>query len=399
MPDAPCRLGSPTLELTCALMRRASVTPDDAGCQGLLAQRLAAIGFETKSLRFGEVDNLWARYGHHGPLFVFAGHTDVVPSGPAQQWCSPPFEPTIRNGMLYGRGAADMKGSLAAMILACERFLADYQNFAGSIGVLLTSDEEGPGHDGTRRVMQWLAERKVHIDACLVGEPSSRARLGDVIKNGRRGSLHGVLRLQGQQGHVAYPHQVRNPIHAAGPIVAALAGELWDRGNDFFPPTSFQISNVLGGTGAVNVVPGEVALRFNFRFSTEQTVERLQARVRQIVETALANEEIRSSQVFGYCLDWELSGLPFLTEPGSLVDAVIGAIREQCGYEPELSTSGGTSDGRVIAPSGAQVVELGPVNATIHQVDESVAVADLERLSRVYAAVLQHFFQAVKPEE
>ena len=389
---------SPTLDLACALLRRASVTPDDAGCQALLAERLAALGFDIETLRFGDVDNLWARYGRCGPLFVFAGHTDVVPAGPAQKWHSPPFEPTVRDGMLYGRGAADMKGSLAATIVACERFLAHHPQFAGSIGLLITSDEEGPGHDGTRRVMRWLTEHAVHIDACLVGEPSSRSRLGDVIKVGRRGSLHGVLHLHGQQGHVAYPHQVLNPIHALGPVVTALAGEVWDQGNAYFPPTSFQISNVHGGTGAVNVVPGEVELRFNFRFSTEQTVERLQARVRQIVETALANEEIRSGQVFGYSLEWELSGLPFLTRRGTLVEAVIAAVRQQCGYEPELSTSGGTSDGRVIAPSGAQVVELGPVNATIHQVNECVAVADLEPLSRVYAAVLAHFFSAKSVE-
>lgn len=392
MADDDGRLDSSTLTLTCELIRRASVTPADAGCQTLLAERLAALGFDIRPLRFGEVDNLWARRGTGAPLFVFAGHTDVVPSGPHEQWRSPPFQPTVRNGVLYGRGAADMKGSLAAMVVASERFLSECSDFVGSIGYLLTSDEEGTGHDGTRQVMHWLADQGVYIDACLVGEPSSRDRLGDVIKNGRRGSLHGVLRIAGRQGHVAYPHQVRNPVHMAGPIITALASEIWDHGNAYFPPTSFQISNMHGGSGAVNVVPGEVTLRFNFRFSTEQTVERLQARVQQIVQTALANEEISTGRVFGYTLEWELSGLPFLTEPGSLVAAITGAIREECGYAPELSTSGGTSDGRFIAPSGAQVVELGPVNATIHQVDESVAVADLDRLNRIYTATLRRFF-------
>lgn len=384
-------LDDPTLALACALIRRRSVTPDDAGCQDLMVERLQALGFAIERLRFGEVDNFWARRGDTGPLLVFAGHTDVVPTGPLERWRSDPFEPTLRDGMLYGRGAADMKGSLAAMITACERFVAAHPDHPGSVGFLITSDEEGPAVDGTVRVVDWLQQRGIRIDACLVGEPSSSRRLGDMVKNGRRGSLNGRLIVQGQQGHVAYPQQVRNPIHAAGALIEALSTEVWDRGNAYFPPTSFQISNIQAGTGADNVVPGEIELRFNFRFSTESTVEGLQARVRQIVDTALANEEIRSGQVFGRQLDWQLSGQPFLTEPGALVKAVSAAIERECGQPPELSTSGGTSDGRFIAPTGAQVVELGPVNATIHQIDECVAVDDLARLSRVYEGMLARY--------
>lgn len=382
----------PTLALARELIRRASVTPEDAGCQDVMIDRLRGLGFEVERLRFGDVDNFWARRGAQGPLLVFAGHTDVVPAGPLERWHSAPFEPTLRAGMLYGRGAADMKGSLAAMITACERFVAAHSEHPGSIGFLITSDEEGPALEGTVKVIEWLRQRNIRIDACLVGEPSSSRRLGDVIKNGRRGSLHGRLSILGVQGHVAYPHQVCNPIHAAGAIVEALSTEVWDRGNAFFPPTSFQISNIHGGTGADNVVPGEVELVFNFRFSTESTVESLQARVQRIVDTCLANEEIRSGRVFGHRLDWKLSGQPFLTEPGALVEAVSAAVREQCGHAPELSTSGGTSDGRFIAPTGAQVVELGPVNATIHQVDECVAVEDLIGLSRIYERVMVHYF-------
>ncbi len=381
----------PTLALACELIRRPSVTPEDAGCQELMIERLLALGFEIQRLPFGEVSNFWARRGTRAPLLVFAGHTDVVPAGPRECWQTDPFEPAVLDGMLYGRGAADMKGSLAAMITACERYLAEHPAHPGSIGFLITSDEEGPAIDGTVRVVDWLQQHGIRIDACLVGEPSSSRQLGDVIKNGRRGSLHGLLTLLGRQGHVAYPHQVRNPIHVAGLIIEALITEVWDRGNDYFPPTSFQISNIRGGTGADNVVPGEVDLRFNFRFSTESTVEGLQARVRQIVETCLANEEIRSAQVFGYRLDWQLSGQPFLTAPGALVAAVTAAVRAECGIEPELSTSGGTSDGRFIAPTGAQVVELGPLNATIHQIDECVAVADLSGLSRIYQRVLDTY--------
>jgi succinyl-diaminopimelate desuccinylase len=383
-----------TLVLACELIRRRSVTPDDAGCQELMIECLQALGFAIERLRFGEVDNFWARRGDTGPLLVFAGHTDVVPTGPLDRWRSDPFEPTLRDGMLHGRGAADMKGSLAAMVTACERFVVEHPDHSGSIGFLITSDEEGPAVDGTVRVVDWLRQRGIRIDACLVGEPSSSHRLGDLVNNGRRGSLNGWLIIQGQQGHVAYPQQVRNPIHAAGAVIEALSTEVWDRGNTYFPPTSFQISNIQAGTGADNVVPGEVELRFNFRFSTESTVEGLQARVRQIVDTCLANEEIRSGQVFGQRLDWQLSGQPFLTEPGGLVAAVSAAIERECGHPPELSTSGGTSDGRFIAPTGAQVVELGPVNATIHQVDECVSVDDLARLSRVYEGVLARYLES-----
>jgi succinyl-diaminopimelate desuccinylase len=382
---------SATLELTLELLRRHSVTPDDAGCQQLISGRLQALGFHIEHLRFGEVDNLWARRGTRAPLFVFAGHTDVVPTGPLSQWQSDPFQPQIRDGFLYGRGAADMKGSLAAMITASEQFLAQYPDPAGSLGFLLTSDEEGPSVDGTVKVIEHLQARGERIDACLVGEPSSSEQLGDIIKNGRRGSLGGQLLINGVQGHVAYPQQVRNPIHVSGPIIAALTDEVWDHGNDFFPPTSFQISNIHSGTGATNVVPGSAELQFNFRFSTEVTVEQLQQRVQRIIDTQLANEEVKSGRVYDYALNWNLSGLPFLTEPGELVDATVAAIGQELGITTQLSTSGGTSDGRFIAPTGAQVLELGPVNATIHKIDECVRVDDLERLSRVYRLILQNY--------
>ncbi|MEE4379862.1 MAG: succinyl-diaminopimelate desuccinylase [Candidatus Competibacteraceae bacterium] len=379
---------SPTGELTCELIQCRSVTPDDAGCQELLASRLEKLGFAIERLRFGEVDNLWARRGHAVPLFVFAGHTDVVPTGPLHLWQSDPFQPTLRNGDLYGRGAADMKGSLAAMVTACERFVASHAEHRGSIGFLLTSDEEGPAENGTVKVVETLQARNEHIDYCLVGEPSSATQLGDVIKNGRRGSLHGRLLLKGLQGHVAYPHLVRNPVHIAGPIIAGLSEQIWDQGNDFFPPTSFQISNIHAGTGATNVVPGELELLFNFRFSTAVTVEQLQERVQRLIDTELLNEEVKSGRVFHYDLDWTLGGQPYLTEASTLVDATVAAIRETLGVVAQISTSGGTSDGRFIAPAGAQVVELGPLNATIHQIDERVSVDDLDRLSQVYEDVL-----------
>ncbi len=379
---------SDTLELAQHLICRRSVTPDDAGCQEVMIQRLAELGFRIERLPFGEVGNFWARRGDRGPLLVFAGHTDVVPPGPLEQWSSDPFQAELREGWLYGRGAADMKGSLAAMLTACERFIAAHPEHQGAIGFLITSDEEGPALDGTRRVVEHLEARGEKIDWCLVGEPSSVERLGDTLKNGRRGSLHGRLVIQGVQGHVAYAHLVQNPIHAVGMILAALADEVWDRGNDFFPPTTFQISNLHAGTGATNVVPGAVDMLFNFRFSTELTVEQIQARTRQIIETQLLNEEVKSGHVFGYRLDWTLSGMPFLTEPGALVAAAARAVREQLGIDTTLSTTGGTSDGRFIAPTGAQVVELGPVNATIHKIDERVWAADLDDLSRVYEALL-----------
>ena len=377
-----------TFELALDLIRRPSITPDDAGCQEILIARLEALGFRVERLRFGNVDNLWARYGAAEPVFAFAGHTDVVPPGPMEQWQSPPFAPEIRDGLLYGRGAADMKGSLAAMIIACERFLADHPQPRGSIAFLITSDEEGVAVNGTVKVVEWLEARGEKIRWCLVGEPSSSVRLGDTIKNGRRGSLNGRLILRGVQGHVAYPHLAQNPIHALGALLTALVDEVWDQGDAFFPPTSFQISNLRSGAGAVNVIPGDLEMRFNFRFSPAVTVEQLQERTRLLVETALLNEEVKTGQVFQYTLEWSLSGRPFFTPPGELVAAVKAAVRAETGREPELSTSGGTSDGRFIAPTGAQVIELGPLNATIHQVNEQVAVTDLDALSRIYQGVL-----------
>ena len=377
-----------TLDHAIDLLRRPSVTPEDAGCQQLMIARLEALGFQVERLRFGNVDNFWARLGDQEPLFAFAGHTDVVPPGPLAQWQSPPFAPEIRDGFLYGRGAADMKGSLAAMITACERFLATHPHPNGSIAFLITSDEEGVAVDGTVKVIERLEARGEKIRWCLVGEPSCLAQLGDTIKNGRRGSLNGRLVLRGIQGHVAYPHRAQNPIHAIGPILITLTDEVWDQGHEFFPPTSFQISNLHSGTGADNVIPGDLDLLFNFRFSPAVTVEQLQERTRLIVETALLNEEIKTGQVFQYDLEWRPPGLPFFTPPGDLVEATIAAVRAETGLEPELSTSGGTSDGRFIAPTGAQVIEFGPLNATIHKINERVATADLERLSRIYEGVL-----------
>ncbi|RUQ37005.1 MAG: succinyl-diaminopimelate desuccinylase [Candidatus Competibacteraceae bacterium] len=377
-----------TLDLAIDLIRRPSVTPLDAGCQDLLSARLAALGFRIERLRFGDVDNCWARFGEREPLFAFAGHTDVVPPGPPEQWQSPPFAAEIRDGWLYGRGAADMKSSLAAMVIACERFLAACPQPRGSIALLLTSDEEGPAVDGTVKVVDLLEARGEKIRWCLVGEPTSSSQLGDTLKTGRRGSLNGQLRLRGTQGHVAYPHLAQNPIHALGPILTALTDEVWDQGDDFFPPTSFQVSNVRSGTGAVNVIPGDLELWFNFRFSPALTVDQIQERTRLIVETGLLNEEVKTGQVFQYALEWNLSGPPFFTAPGELVAAATAAVQAATGLTPELSTSGGTSDGRFIAPTGAQVIELGPSNATIHKIDERIAVADLERLSHIYQDIL-----------
>ncbi len=377
-----------TLDLALDLLRRPSVTPEDAGCQEVLIARLEALGFRVERLRFGDVDNIWARFGDREPLFAFAGHTDVVPPGPSDRWRSPPFAPTVRDGHLYGRGAADMKGSLAAMITACERFLAARPRPLGSIGFLITSDEEGAAVDGTVKVVERLEARGEKMRWCLVGEPSCVARLGDTIKNGRRGSLNGRLVLRGVQGHVAYPHLAQNPIHAVGAIIGPLVDEVWDRGHAYFPPTSFQISNLRSGTGADNVIPGELDLLLNFRFSPAVTVEQIQERVRLIVETALLNEEVKTGQVFQYELQWRLSGPPFFTPPGDLVAATVAAIRAETGLEPELSTGGGTSDGRFIAPTGAQVIEFGPLNATIHKIDECVSVGDLDRLSQIYEGIL-----------
>ncbi|MAN51599.1 MULTISPECIES: succinyl-diaminopimelate desuccinylase [unclassified Marinimicrobium] len=370
---------TPTLQLAHDLIRRRSVTPDDAGCQDLMIQRLEAIGFQVERLRFEEVDNFWATRGTDGPLLAFAGHTDVVPTGPEGQWQHPPFEPVVEYGMLYGRGAADMKGSLASMVVACEQFVAEHPDHQGRIGFLITSDEEGPSVNGTVKVVEWLEARQEKIDWCIVGEPSSTDRVGDVIKNGRRGSLGGILRVKGVQGHVAYPHLADNPIHKAAPALAELAAQEWDQGNEFFPATSFQISNINGGTGATNVIPGDVEVVFNFRFSTEVT----ETQLRERTETILNKHQLN------YELDWKLSGQPFLTAEGELVDAVVKAVEQHTGQKPILSTAGGTSDGRFIAPTGAQVVELGPRNDTIHKVDECVKAEDLDTLTALYQSTLK----------
>jgi len=369
---------SPTLELAIDLIRRVSVTPADAGCQRLMAERLERLGFRIEPMRFGDVDNLWARRGNDRPLFVFAGHTDVVPPGPRDQWHSPPFEPEIRNGMLYGRGACDMKGSLAAMITATEHFLAGHSDHQGSIAYLITSDEEGPSIDGTVRVVETLSARSETIDYALVGEPSSRDRLGDIVKNGRRGSLNATLTIRGKQGHVAYPHLANNPVHRAVEALGELCKAQWDQGNDHFPPTSFQISNIQAGTGADNVIPGELDVRCNWRFSTELTPEVIQQRT----------ESILDHYGLDYQVKWRLSGTPFLTPAGALVSAACDVIRAATGQTATLSTSGGTSDGRFIAPTGAQVLEIGPVNATIHKIDECVGVDELNRLSTIYEGIL-----------
>ena len=369
---------SETFELTCDLISRQSVTPEDAGCQAMMAERLEALGFKVEGMPFEEVTNFWARRGTEGPVLCFAGHTDVVPTGPVEKWSSPPFEPTLKDGMLYGRGAADMKGSIAAFMTALDRFVKAHPDHKGSIALLITSDEEGPYINGTTRVIDTLEARNEKITWAIVGEPSSSALVGDVIKNGRRGSLGATMRVKGVQGHVAYPHLVRNPIHKLAPALAELAATEWDQGNDFFPPTSFQVSNINAGTGATNVVPGEVEVLFNFRFSTEVTDTELRSRV----EAILAKHNVE------YEIKWNLSGQPFLTAEGDLVDAARAAIQEVTGRETELSTSGGTSDGRFIAPTGAQVVELGPVNATIHKIDECVKAEDLDTLSTIYEQML-----------
>ncbi|HIF9211130.1 succinyl-diaminopimelate desuccinylase [Photobacterium damselae subsp. damselae] len=370
---------SPVISLAKDLLSRRSVTPEDAGCQDVMIERLRQLGFCIETMVFDDTTNLWARRGTQAPLFVFAGHTDVVPSGPIEQWHTPPFEPTIKDGMLYGRGAADMKGSLACMIVAIERFIAENPDHQGSIGLLITSDEEGPFINGTTRVVDTLEARNEKIDLCIVGEPSSTLVVGDVVKNGRRGSITGDLTVKGIQGHVAYPHLADNPVHRALPALAELAAKTWDNGNDYFPPTSFQIPNINSGTGASNVVPGECQVQFNFRFSTELTDEAIKAQVHEILD----------QHQLDYHLNWTLSGHPFLTEKGTLVDAVVAAIEEVAHITPELSTSGGTSDGRFIARTGAQVIELGPVNATIHKVNECVKIEDLELLTDMYQKVLE----------
>ncbi len=371
---------TPTLELACALIARRSLTPDDAGCQEILIERLEKLGFFIERMRFGNVDNLWARRGINSPVVVFAGHTDVVPSGPVESWFSPPFEPTIRDGMLYGRGAADMKTSIAAFITAIEAFVEDHPQHDGSIALLITSDEEGVAVDGTVRVVEAMQARGETLDYCIVGEPTSNKLVGDMIKNGRRGSLSGTLIVQGIQGHIAYPHLVKNPIHMVAPAIAELSATTWDQGNEYFPPTSWQISNMNGGTGATNVVPGTVEILFNFRFSTASTEQGLKDRVHAILD----------KHNVSYELQWELSGKPYITPKGSLVAAISHAIEQSYGITPELSTSGGTSDGRFIADICPQVIEFGPLNATIHKLNECVAVADIEPLKQTYQRTLEN---------
>jgi len=369
---------SATQDLCTELIARRSVSPKDEGCQLILAARLEAMGFTVENMPFGEVSNLWARRGTEGPLVCLAGHTDVVPPGDSAQWQSEPFSATVRDGYLYGRGAADMKGSIAAMITACERFVADNGEIKGSIAFLITSDEESIAVDGTRKVIETLQSRGEKIDYCVVGEPSSSEALGDVIRNGRRGSLNGTLTVHGTEGHVAYPDLANNPVHRFMPALAELCAQTWDQGNEYFPPTSFQLSNIHAGEGTNNVIPGEMTALFNFRFSSEVTAEDLMEKTESIFNAHYEN----------YTLEWQLSGNPFITAEGVLTDAVSRAIESVTGLTTQLSTSGGTSDGRFIAPTGAEVVEIGPCNRTIHKVNECVSVADLENLSRIYQGIL-----------
>ena len=369
-----------TLDLAKQLISIPSVTPDDMGCQKIISDRLAKIGFEIENLRFGEVDNLWARYGTASPLFVFAGHTDVVPTGPAEQWSSDPFTPTINGDVMTARGTADMKSSIAAMICACEEFLSKDSEIKGSIAFLITSDEEGPAIDGTVKVIEYLENKKEKIDWCLVGEPSSTKTVGDVIKNGRRGSISGDLTIHGVQGHIAYPHLAENPIHLFAPALQELSNEVWDNGNEFFPPTSFQVSNIHGGTGASNVIPGDLNIQFNLRFSTALSDKDIQQRTQAILD----------KHKLKYTLNWTVSGQPFLTADGKLVEAAQQAIKSVCNIETELSTAGGTSDGRFIAPTGAQVVELGPVNDSIHKIDENININELDKLTDIYEQMLNN---------
>ncbi|MFO1399989.1 MAG: succinyl-diaminopimelate desuccinylase [Steroidobacteraceae bacterium] len=370
---------SATIELTQDLVSRASVTPLDEGCQDLMAARLERAGFRVEKLRYGNVDNLWAVRGDSGPVLCFAGHTDVVPTGPLEEWRSDPFKPVVRDGVLYGRGAADMKSGLAAMVTATEAFVAAQPRHRGSIAYLVTSDEEGPSVDGTRRVVEELRARNQRIDWCVVGEPSSERATGDMIKIGRRGSLSGRLTVHGVQGHIAYPQAAENPVHTLAPALAELTSHVWDQGNEYFPPTSFQVSNLNAGTGAPNVIPGELKARFNLRYSPVQTL----AGLKDTVEGILRRHKVR------YTLDWYLSGEPFYTPPGALSEAVSAAVRAATGRSPELSTSGGTSDGRFIAPLGAQVVEVGVPNPTIHKVNECVRLEDVEALHAIYLDMLR----------
>lgn len=367
-----------------ALITRRSITPEDAGCQEWLMQKLRGLGFSVEIVNQGGVSNFWARRGERAPLICFAGHTDVVPTGPLEQWRSDPFTPMQREGKLYGRGAADMKGSIAAWLAAVEDFLASRPEHPGSLAWLITSDEEGPAIDGTVRVVERLAARGERITACIVGEPTCVDRFGDMLKNGRRGSLHGRLRIHGIQAHIAYPHLGKNPIHLAAPAIAELAATVWDEGNAYFPPTTWQISNMHSGTGAANVIPGHADIAFNFRFSTASTVESLQARVMAILD----------GHGLDYDLTWELGARPFLTPRGSLVEALSAATREVTGLTPELSTTGGTSDGRFIADIADQVVEFGPINASIHKIDEHVGVEELQQLARIYRLTLEKLLYA-----
>lgn len=373
---------SATLRLTEELIRCRSVTPNDAGCQMLIAERLKDLSFKIEHMRFADVDNLWAKYGDRSPLIVFAGHTDVVPPGPTEAWASDPFQPEIREGFLYGRGSADMKSGLAAMIVAAASFIKKNPNFAGSLGFLITSDEEGPSIHGTQKVIETLKKRNEHIDYCVIGEASSQQLLGDQIRVGRRGSLHGKLKVYGKQGHVAYPQLGKNAIHLAAKALLELTQEIWDEGNEFFPQTTFQISNIHSGTGAANVIPGILETDFNFRFSTASTVESLQQRVMQILE----------KNCLEFDLQWDISGLPFLTKQGKLLSSMKSAIQEITGLNPVLSTGGGTSDGRFIAPLGTEVIELGPCNESVHQIDEHVRVTDLDTLTKIYERVLTNLF-------
>ena len=370
---------SETLKLLTALIARPSITPDDAGCQQLLIERLSAIGFECETMIFGDVTNLWARRGQTSPLLAFVGHTDVVPTGPLDEWHSDPFKPEIRDGLLYGRGAADMKSGIAAMITACERFVQSEGDHKGSIALLITSDEEGPSINGTVKVIEALEARGEKIDWALVGEPSSSTELGDVVKNGRRGSINAILTVQGVQGHVAYPQLADNPVHRVMPALNHLATLNWDNGNEFFPATSFQISNMNAGTGVANVIPGHVEIHFNLRYSTELDDQ-------QIIETT---ESILKGYEFDYSIEWSISGYPFLTAEGELVEAAQQSIKQVTGIETGLSTAGGTSDGRFVAPTGAQVLELGPVNESIHKINEHVKVSDLDKLSEIYQGILE----------
>ncbi|MEQ9923257.1 succinyl-diaminopimelate desuccinylase [Pectobacterium brasiliense] len=371
-------MSCPVIELAQQLIKRPSLSPNDEGCQALMIERLTAIGFTVEAMDFGDTQNFWAWRGT-GKTLAFAGHTDVVPSGDESHWQHPPFDPIIRDGMLYGRGAADMKGSLAAMVIAAERFVAAHPNHQGRLAFLITSDEEASAVNGTVKVVEALMARNERLDYCLVGEPSSTHVVGDVVKNGRRGSITANLRVHGVQGHVAYPHLADNPVHRAAPALNELIATEWDQGNDFFPPTTMQIANIQAGTGSNNVIPGELFVQFNFRFSTELTDVLIQQRVAELLDRHQLN----------YTIDWKLSGQPFLTARGELVDAVVNAVKHYNEVTPELLTTGGTSDGRFIARMGAQVVELGPVNATIHKVDECVSAADLQLLSRMYQRIME----------